>query len=100
MAKLARGGKFFAATVFQGRLHIWGVPAWGSWDSARFVYIDESALALRLVGSPEERKTKSPADLECEVAKSRDPHDRPRTLWIHEDLQIEAQRFWFNLMTV
>ncbi len=96
MAKLTMGGKLFAATVFRGKLHIRGIAAWAPWDSTRFVYMDESALDLWLMGPTEERKVKNLSDLESEVTKSLDA-ERPRTLWIHESLETEVPKFWFNL---
>jgi hypothetical protein len=100
MAHLTMEDKFFATTVFRGRLHIRGIAAWARWDPSRFVYVDESALDLWLMGHTEERKVKNLADLESEVAKSLDSKERSGTLWIHENLEMEAQKFWFNLMTV
>jgi hypothetical protein len=52
------------------------------------------------MGHTEERKVKNLADLESEVAKSLDSKERSGTLWIRENLEMEAQKFWFNLMTV
>jgi hypothetical protein len=100
MANLTMGDKFFGTTVFRGRLHIRGLAAWARWDPSRFVYVDESALDLWLMRHTDERKVKNLADLESEVAKSLDLKEGSGTLWIHESLEMEAQKIWFNLITV
>ena len=84
---------FFPATIMGGRLHVTGVPEWGSWDSARLDWWPEDKLDLILAGGTYGEKIRTLEELDAAI-KAPARVAPTRRVWVHEGLEDDARRLW------
>jgi hypothetical protein len=84
--------RFFLAAVLGGRLHPDGIPEWGSWDSSRLHWWSEDHPNLILTIT-RERKVRTAEELEAAMKEPMGVAPT-RNVWIHENLEDEASRWW------
>jgi hypothetical protein len=88
--------RYFPATILGGRLHIRGLPDWGSWNPSRLEWDDEAFVDMLLSKDQADRKARTREDLE---AVMKEPKRAPiREVWMHEILVDEARRLWEQMV--
>jgi hypothetical protein len=86
-------GRFLAAAVVAGRLHVRGIPKRGPWDASRLEWASELEIDPCLVAEAGDRKVWTMEQL-GEVIESTRAEAATRFVWIHESLRNEVQRLW------
>ena len=85
--------RFFTATLFSGRLDVWGVPERGPWDTRWLQYADEAFTDHMLAQSPSDRKVSTPEELTAAMAEPLGIAPA-RVLRLHERLLHDVRRLW------
>lgn len=91
--RVAVSGRFFAAAVVAGRLHVRGIPAQGPWDSTKLEWAAEVEIDPCLVVEAGDRKVRTVEELR-EVMEWTTAAAATRFVWIHESLGDEVHRLW------
>jgi hypothetical protein len=89
----ARPDRFFPAKLLGGFLNVRGTPDWGPWDDGGIEYTHESFVDVILRPGTEDRKVRTPEELQATLAEPRGPA-LSRTLWLRVSLLEEARRLW------
>ena len=85
--------RFFNATLFSGRLDVWGVPERGSWETRWIQYTDERFVDHMTAHNPSDRKVRTSEELVAAMAEPRGMTP-VRILRIHERLLDDVHRIW------
>ena len=87
------GDRFFNATLFAGRLDVWGVPDRGPWETRWIQSADERFTDHMLAQSPSDRKARTPEEFATAMTEPRSMAPA-RILRVPESLLGEAHRLW------
>ncbi len=68
---MASSDRFFPATILGGRLHIRGLPDWGSWNPAKLEWHDREFVEFLLGTDPIYRKARTREELEAVMKEPR-----------------------------
>jgi len=79
--------RFFSATVLGGRLHVRGVPGWGSWNSNRIDCFPQNQIVI--VPEVGDRMIRTREELET-IMREPTGATPTRNIWIHESLEDEG----------
>jgi arsenate reductase len=82
---------FFPATILDRRLHVTGVPDWGTWDSSRIDRFPEDQIVI--VPETGDRLIRTREELEAIIIATTGVAPT-RRIWIHEKLEDEVRRVW------
>jgi hypothetical protein len=91
--RVTLSGRFVAAAVVAGRLHVRGIAERGPWDVSKLEWASESEIDPCLVSEAGDRKVQTIEEL-CEVIEWTRAEAATRFVWIHEGLRSEIHRLW------
>jgi hypothetical protein len=91
--RVTLSGRFFAAAVVAGSLHLRGIPKLGPWDASKLEWASEPEIDPCLVAEAGDRKVHTIEELR-EVIELTRTEAATRFVWIHESLRNEVHRLW------
>jgi len=94
---MASSDRYFPATILGGRLHVRGLPDWGSWNRAKLEWADEKYVGMFVGVDPIYRIARTREELEAVMREPRSVSPT-REVWMHESLQDEARRLWEQMV--
>jgi len=84
--------RFFAVTVFGGRLYVHGLAAGDPWDEARLEYRSKRGVDIMTLEPSWERAVHTAEELH-EILCRLSPELPTQTLWVHEAVSADLRTF-------
>jgi len=94
---VASSDRYFPATILGGRLHVHGLPDWGSWNPTRLEWADEEFVDMFVGADPIHRKARTREELEAIMKEPRGVSPT-REVWMHESLIDTTRRLWEQMV--
>ena len=91
--RVTLSGRFFAAAVVAGRLHVRGIPKRGPWDVSKLEWASESEIDPCLVAEAGDQKVRTIDELRA-IIQWTSAEAATRFVWIHESLRNEVYCLW------